>query len=281
MPAPELRPLINYHTHTWRCLHAGGTEEEYVCAAIEAGYAVLGFADHTPWPYRSGFVAGMRMRLDQLDGYLATARALAEKYRGRLFIPVGLEAEAFPEYEGWLRDLKAEKLDYLLLGNHYDTNDETGGMYFGNCVRPEHVRAYGRTTLAGMETGLFDYLAHPDLYLRLYPAFDADCEAVARDLCAAAQDLNIPLEYNLLGLHLLDRFHAQGGVGYPSRRFWEIASEYRIRAILGLDAHQVHQIPRRYLYEQALQELTELGIEVLPGLPGLMGERNSKFRIQN
>lgn len=276
MPASELRPLVNYHSHTWRCMHASGTEEEYVRAAIETGYAVFGFADHTPWPYRSGFVAHMRMPLSQLDEYLAVTRGLAEKYRDRLFIPVGLECEAFPEYAGWLRDLKAEKLDYLLLGNHYDTNDETGGMYFGNCVRPEHVRAYGRTTLAGMETGLFDCVAHPDLYCRLVPAFDADCEAVARDLCAAAQDLNLPLEYNLLGLHLRDQYHARGGVGYPCRRFWEIGSEYRIRVLLGLDAHHTRQIPRRCLYDQALGELAELGIEVLPALPGLDGKTTGK-----
>lgn len=271
MPADALRPLVNYHSHTWRCQHAAGTEEDYVRAAVDAGYAVLGFADHTPWPYRSGFVSRMRMRLDQLDDYLGTVRALADKYRDRLFVPVGLECEAFPEYTEWLRDLKAEKLDYVLLGNHYDTNDETGGMYFGTCLCAAQVRAYGRLTVAGMQTGVYDYVAHPDLYCHAYPAFDADCAAVARDLCAAAEALDIPLEYNLLGLHLLDRFRAQGGVGYPARQFWEIASGYRIKAILGLDAHQTHQIARRGLYDQALSELAELGIEVLPFLPGLGG----------
>ena len=28
----------NYHTHTSRCFHARGTDEEYVLAAIEAGF---------------------------------------------------------------------------------------------------------------------------------------------------------------------------------------------------------------------------------------------------
>ena len=32
----------NYHTHTPRCEHAEGREEEYVRAAIGAGFAVLG-----------------------------------------------------------------------------------------------------------------------------------------------------------------------------------------------------------------------------------------------
>jgi histidinol-phosphatase (PHP family) len=42
---------INYHTHTTRCHHAAGTEREYVEAAIANGIKVLGFADHTPYPF--------------------------------------------------------------------------------------------------------------------------------------------------------------------------------------------------------------------------------------
>ena len=34
------------HTHTKRCGHAFGADEEYVQAAIDAGIKVLGFSDH-------------------------------------------------------------------------------------------------------------------------------------------------------------------------------------------------------------------------------------------
>ncbi|MFR5796189.1 MAG: PHP domain-containing protein [Christensenellales bacterium] len=43
----------NYHTHTARCGHATGTDEDYVLAAIEQGFDELGFSDHVPWPYRT------------------------------------------------------------------------------------------------------------------------------------------------------------------------------------------------------------------------------------
>ena len=36
----------NFHTHTTRCLHASGSDEEYVLKAIELGYKTLGFSDH-------------------------------------------------------------------------------------------------------------------------------------------------------------------------------------------------------------------------------------------
>lgn len=36
--------IANYHTHTWRCRHADGTEREYVERAIEGGLKILGFS---------------------------------------------------------------------------------------------------------------------------------------------------------------------------------------------------------------------------------------------
>ena len=39
----------NYHTHTKRCGHAIGEDEEYVVNAIEAGLTDLGFSDHCPY----------------------------------------------------------------------------------------------------------------------------------------------------------------------------------------------------------------------------------------
>ena len=83
MNTAEKHPLTNYHSHTWRCQHAGGTEEEYVRQAIETGFSVLGFADHSPWPYASDFVSDMRMRLDQFADYERTVRGLAARYADR------------------------------------------------------------------------------------------------------------------------------------------------------------------------------------------------------
>ena len=269
-------PLVNYHTHTWRCRHAFGSEEEYVREALAAGYAVLGFADHSPWPFESGFVSDVRMRLDELDDYLATVRGLREKYADRLLIPVGLECEAFPQYMGWLSELKARSLDYVILGNHFDRTEEgdqavlsdAGGFSFGHSTRPEHIRRYAERTIAGMATGLFDCVAHPDLFCKNYRRFDADCAAVSRDLCQAAVDMNIPLEYNLLGIQYHAGMKDAGLLGYPCPQFWEIAAQYRVKAIIGFDAHRPEQLRRTELFDRALDFMWSLGIETLPHLPG-------------
>ena len=97
--------LTNYHTHTTRSGHAEGTEEEYILTALRCGFKVLGFSDHTPWAYATpGFVSRIRMLPSQLDDYVLTLRGLREKYADKLHIRIGLEAEYFPAYLGWLRE---------------------------------------------------------------------------------------------------------------------------------------------------------------------------------
>ena len=71
---------VNFHTHTSRCKHAYGKDEEYVISAIENQYKILGFSDHSCWKYNTGFVSGMRMRLNEFDGYKNSILSLKEKF---------------------------------------------------------------------------------------------------------------------------------------------------------------------------------------------------------
>ncbi len=78
--------MKNYHTHTTRCMHAIGSEEEYILAAISAGYTELGFSDHTPWHYESGYHATMRMDESQLEDYVHTLSVLRDKYKDKILL---------------------------------------------------------------------------------------------------------------------------------------------------------------------------------------------------
>ena len=88
---------FNYHTHTTRCQHAKGTEREYVEAAIRGGYKILGFSDHTPYPFLDGHRSGMRMALEETKNYFETLLSLKEEYKDRIEIHIGFEAEYDPE----------------------------------------------------------------------------------------------------------------------------------------------------------------------------------------
>ena len=58
--------IANYHTHTHRCNHAIGREEDYVKEALKAGLQILGWADHTPYLFPNGYYSHFRMRPVQL-----------------------------------------------------------------------------------------------------------------------------------------------------------------------------------------------------------------------
>lgn len=253
--------MTNYHTHTIRCKHAENTDEEYVQAAIRAGYQVFGFADHSPWPYKNGFVSNIRMDVEQLDEYLDSIGRLKVKYTDQITLYVGLECEYFPDYLDWLRKVLKEKpIDYVLLGSHSDLTDD-GGMYFGTASTPEHIRLYTRRTVDGMRTGLFSYLAHPDLVMRGYPKFDDACEEMAYTLCQTAKEMNMPLEYNLMGNEYKRRTDLPWkGVGYPDEHFWKIAAEMKCTAIIGLDSHRASHVLEAQEYIEAVEFLDSIGI---------------------
>ena len=156
-----------------------------------------------------------------------------------------------------------EKLiDYLILGNHFDESDETG-MYFGQCRRASQLRRYVDSAIRGLQTGLFMYLAHPDLFMRSYPAFDADCRAAARDLAQACSALNIPMEYNI---H--DRFigYGNGRGSYPHPEFFEIAGDAGVRVLIGVDAHEPAELSDGTQWARAQKELERFGGQKIDAL---------------
>lgn len=257
----------NYHTHTIRCGHAFGSDEAYVQAAVSAGFEELGFSDHVPWPYASGFThPRVRMTIDMLDEYVAAVRALKEKYADEIRLHVGFECEYFPAYIQWLKEMKEEKqLDYLILGNHYDGSDETG-IYFGSAKTPQELRRYAESTIKGIESGMFAYLAHPDVFMRGYGHFDENCAAVARDLSQACKAFHLPMEYNL---HDRYRFGEENGEGYPHHEFFEIACNAGVDVIIGVDAHEPRELSDPTQWDRAVRELEAYGVRRLRNLETL------------
>ena len=105
---------VNLHTHTWRCRHATGSDEDYVLAAIKAGYDKLGFSDHNPFPY-TGKWAEMdvrEMRMYEFDEYCQSVLDLKEKYKNQIQIYLGVEEDAF-------QPVNRNGFDYVIGSCHY------------------------------------------------------------------------------------------------------------------------------------------------------------------
>lgn len=255
----------NYHTHTPRCGHAQGTEEEYVQAALDAGFDVLGFADHGPWPFSSGYVSHMRMTVEELPNYLHAIRTAGEKYAGQIQVLPGLEMEYFPRYYDHLLRMREQGVRYFILGQHFADSEEDTPYTCNECRTDDGVLRYAESVVAAVRTGLFAYVAHPDLFMRYRTEdqFTPACYQAADMICQAAKEQHIPIEYNLLGLG--DRLEGNDR-GYPSETFWTYARKYDNDVILGVDAHAPAQLLDPVRWRVGHDQVTTLGYHLVDSL---------------
>lgn len=234
----NLELISNYHTHTYRCGHAGGEDEEYVQAAINSGIKNLGFSDHVFLPKFSQ--PGTRGEYHMLDGYVASIFNLKEKYKDKINLYTGFEAEGLPMYFEYYNDLLSRgKIDYLILGNHLSLTKElrVHNSYF-KCETREKIDEYVHSSIKSLETGLFSIFAHPDLFMGFIPEFDYYIENKCIQLIKCAISLDIPLEVNMGGLRQgLFQIGDQVRIKYPTDFFFNIAGKMGAKCIVGVDAH--------------------------------------------
>lgn len=250
--------IANYHTHTPLCRHAKGSVMEYAQAACDAGLTILGFSDHTPYCFPEGYYSHMRMYPDQLSGYVREVLEAREAFRGRLEIPLGLEVEYYPKYfRDTLSMVRDAGIEYFLLGQHWCGN-EMDAPYNGSPTdREEDLTRYCRQVMEAMQTGLFTYLAHPDLI-----HFVGNEKVYRRhmgQLCREAKSCGIPLEINLLGL-ATDR-------QYPNPHFWEVVAEESCPVVIGVDAHAPTAFGDSATEARAMEMVNRLDLKLLETLP--------------
>ena len=89
---------VDCHMHTTLCGHAIGAPLEYAMAALEKGIDLITITCHIPMAGEAFGQAGIRMRRDQLEGYIALVEDTAEQARAfDVEVLCGIEAEVFPD----------------------------------------------------------------------------------------------------------------------------------------------------------------------------------------
>ena len=236
--AKQFTKSYNYHTHTNRCGHASDVEDqEYVDSAREAGITTLGFSDHIPNTDVEYEEEDERMHISETDEYLSSIEELREA-NPDMEILSGFEAEYDPAKAEYLSEMRA-KVDYMILGQHFVKD----GLSKTNPHTVNYPLEYAESVCRGIETGLFDIVAHPDLFFREREAlqteeekneFDKNAREASRMICEAAREMGIPVELNLAGLGKSEN--------YPNKIFWEVASETKAKVVVSSDAHDPKQL---------------------------------------
>lgn len=246
--------IANYHSHTSRCRHAVGTEEEYVKNAIDRDLKIFGFSDHTPQYFPGDYYSFMRMYPEELPHYCETILKLRRTYSGQIQIPLGVEAEYYPAtWKEMLPRLRDAGIEYMILGQHWLGNEQNEHGSGGATADETLLKQYCHQVMEGLDTGKFTYLAHPDLF-----NFVGERSIYRRhmgQLCRFARQADIPLEINLLGI----RSHRH----YPNREFFALAAEEGCKVIFGMDAHAPQHITERESEAAATEMVRHFGLQLL------------------
>lgn len=247
----------NYHTHTARCHHAIGEDEEYVKMAIAEGVKVLGFSDHAPMIFDGGYVSYFKMLPSELDGYVESVLSLREKYKNEIQIHLGFEVEYYPSnWDKCLELWQRYPIEYLILGQHFVGEETDQPRDPSPMASPDGARLtkYVDRVITAIGTGKITYIAHPDL-LNYTGGDDAFYRAEIERLITAAKERNMPLEYNLLGM--------SGKRSYPRADFWRIAKDLGATAIIGCDAHEPYRVAKADELAAARDFLDSVGIKTV------------------
>lgn len=227
--------MKNFHTHTYLCKHAIGVPADYIPIAAEHNCTALGFSDHCPYPDNTWI--GMHMELYEQEQY----RRMVTEAKTAASFPVyfGYECEWHKRFYSWYHDklIYENGAEYLIYGPHW-VNDGNDFLYVSEFNDKKTFMRYVDLTIEGMNSGLYSYIAHPDLFLESVSDVNDFYTDLCRQIIRAAIDVNMPLEINGNGC-IKEKVKRNGVLEYryPVKKFWRLAREMGARIIIAADAH--------------------------------------------
>ena len=242
-----LASLADYHTHTPLCRHAEGWPVDLARVAVERGLGELGFADHSPMPEPFD---DWRMLIGELPRYVdAVAEARAQF--PQLNIKLGLECDYLPGHERWIEQLAGmADWDFFIGSVHYLTggwevdHPKYIGRHEGQAA--EIWENYWALYERCIRSGLFDFVAHPDLPKKFGIRPPGDLRRYYEPTIAALAECGVPFEINTAG------WRKQCAEQYPARQFLELAHAADVPLLINSDAHDPAELTAGFVEAVAL-----------------------------
>lgn len=244
----------NYHMHTVLCGHASGSILDNLNMAIKLGYKEIGFSEHAPLPLHEfndvdskRLYAYENMSISTFNhDYLDVLNKL--KKENNISIKIGLESEYIEGNDEFYKSLR-NKLDYMILGVHFfKHNGKLIDTY--SEITYENIDAYVNNIENAFKSGLFDYLAHPDIFLYNDIKFNDVCKNAARRIAELCIKYDIYLEIN-----------CNGKGKYPRYEFYEAIKDMPLKFIIGVDSHDPLRLSGSHI-EESIALANKLGLKV-------------------
>ena len=240
------------HSHTFRCGHANKDIEDYVTKCINNGYKIYGVSDHVFLP--GVHCPTIRGDYSLLDEYINEFKRCKEIYGNTIEMRLGFECEHSVFFKKYYESLLKEKgFDYLICGQHLGY-DENGEVYFYlNETRPDEEKGllrYRDDLIDAMKSGLYLYIAHPDVCFVYARSVKPIYERIVKDILDAAEKYNAVIEVNINGFSRQKTYNGVTHLDYPCDYFWEQASKRNVRIVVGGDFHNPDAIDDKDLIKQ-------------------------------
>lgn len=193
----------DYHIHTGLCGHARGTVAELVESALEKGFEQVGIADHMPMLYAEH--PHLAMTPGQLPGYVEEVLETRDRYRGRIKVLLGIEADYHGPTQAE-REAMLEKypFDYIIGSVHvlgdwiFDSPLDVDR--YDDLDLDEFYLEYLGEVRAMVESGVYDIVGHPDLAKKFDKRPTIDLAPTYRALLGAMKERGTCYEVNTAGL---------------------------------------------------------------------------------
>jgi len=241
--------LISYHNHTnWS--DGAPTLAAQIQAAKQAGLDELGISDHYVL-HPSGEEVEWTLPLDLLGDYVLQLRAAAAETRG-LTLRIGIEADFFPETVDELRTrLEPFPFDYVIGSVHYADGfpiDEKASNWdaLTQDQQNETWRLYWVRVRQLAESGVYDFLAHPDLPKKFGHRPSVDLSSEIHAALDAIAEADMAIEINTAGWSL------PAQEAYPSLPILQGARARDIPLLINADAHFTEFLTRNFDRARAL-----------------------------
>jgi len=220
----------DYHIHTYYS-DGKGWPEDYIGRAMEIGLSEIGFSDHLTLTDEQ---QDWSIKLSMLGEYIDRINKLKESVTG-IKVKLGLEVDYFPDKEDEIYKLISNlPLDYVIGSVHYmgEATVDLGPEYYEDKDIDKLFESYFKLIAQAAFSGLFDFMAHPDLVriFRYCPSVNA--EPMYRLLAGELNRSDVAFEINTNGMNKpLKDF-------YPDRRYLHIFREEGVPVCVNSDAHK-------------------------------------------
>ena len=250
------------HNHIYLCRHAIGTPLELARRGQKLGLEVIGISDHAALPDNRW--PDIRMSYSELDLYDQLIED-AKKAVPTICILKGFECEGLPEYFTYYKEELLEKrgFNYLIGSGHYIWLKNQWQSSFSCLNQPQALELYTEQLVGMIESGLFAFIAHPDLFGLCFESWNLRLETAAKAIAQASKAKGVPLEINGNGYW---RNPVGGRAPFPWASFWEVVAHVGAPVVINSDAHSPDQLGQNKKQSLALAQnlgLTLWGVQEL------------------